>query len=171
MEDKDITWFRVIDPLSPLFGCDVKLGFSRMLNFTSIIAMRRIDVFVGDRPFQLIAPENETLGLFIDVNQLEASPFQNETMEMSTSIPYGACIQEYETARTESDESETVLHIVYYDNATQVALKDGSGVLSKNTFFGLPFSISPVLKIRYEFEHNASVESLVNLIDNIEVVS
>ncbi len=73
-------WFRVTDPLNPLCGCDVRIqdfgSFTEAKDWWTVEAMRRVDVFIGDRPFQLIAREGENLGLMVDARHLVESPLQ-----------------------------------------------------------------------------------------------
>ena len=136
-------WFRVIDPLSPLYGCDVRVapdGLSLVKpddfstrSFATIQALRRVDVFVGDRPFQLVAKDGEDLGLMIERSQLETSPLQNETVETGTDRPHGLCIDESEMTRADG----VTLHVVNYERATQIALRDANNqVLASDTIAG-----------------------------------
>lgn len=121
----EVKWYRVIDPLSPLYGCDVRgwrkpVGNNEMTiqDFMVIEAMRRVDIFVGDRPFQLVAPDGEMLGLLIDWTQLEPSPLQDEIVELATDMPYGEFLEEVELNR----EDGCVLHLSAYERLYQVAL-------------------------------------------------
>ncbi len=125
-------WFRVVDPLSPLFGCDVTVIGSTLKGFKHVMSMRRMDIFVGDRPFQLIAPEGESLGILIKESHLEESPLQVDVIEIGSSRPFGICLDESEMQRGD----DLVLHIVNYEQATQIALKDGDGgeLLATQTF-------------------------------------
>ena len=132
----DLSWYRVVDPLSPLHGCDVHgLDDGELLE---ICALRRVDVFVGDRPYQLIAPEGQTLGLLIVRDQLEPSPIQDEVVELATDLPYGTFLEEIEHYR----DGGECLHLVAYERAFQVALRSpadtldapGHVVISRTTF-------------------------------------
>jgi hypothetical protein len=87
-----------------------------------ILAMRRVDVFVGDRPFQLIAPEGETLGLLIMQDRLEPSPLQDDIVELSTDLPYGEFLEEVEDG-PRGDETGARLTCVAYEERYQIALK------------------------------------------------
>jgi hypothetical protein len=134
------SWYRVIDPLSPLFGCDVKgapvvnLGLP-MGEYLSISALRRVDVFVGNRPFQLVAPEGLFLGLLIDVEQLELSPIQDDVVELADDRPFGRCIDESEMTRADG----LTLRIARYERGQQVALDEGlGGKLLASRTFGAP---------------------------------
>lgn len=126
---EETKWYRVIDPLNPLFGCDVRVRNDRAVVAKSgaklyweISAMRRVDIFVGDRPFQLIAPEGESLGLWIDPAHLQDSPLQDDVVELATDLPYGECLDEMEYERGDGLR----IHLVTYEHACQVALlKDG----------------------------------------------
>jgi len=127
--DNGVKWYRVIDPLSPLYGCDVS-GYDAFIGphgipegvYVNITAMRRIDIFVGDRPFQLVAPRNENLGLLILYQHLEPSPLQNETVELATDAPNGKCLDEYEVERGDHIR----LRIAYFKEVAQLALTDHS---------------------------------------------
>jgi hypothetical protein len=90
-----------------------------------VIALRRVDVFVGDRPFQLVAREGEDLGIAVRTDQLDESPLQDETIETGTDRPHGLCIDESEMSR---DDGST-LRIARYERATQIAVEDSNGDL------------------------------------------
>jgi hypothetical protein len=122
-------WFRVTDPLSPLYGCDVR-GWRSQAVFGAddalvVIALRRVDVFVGDRPFQLVAREGEDLGIAVRADQLDESPLQDETIETGTDRPHGLCIDESEMSRNDG----STLRIARYERATQIAVEDNNGDL------------------------------------------
>lgn len=125
----DVKWYRVIDPLSPLYGCDVR-GYDASEGpyeipkgtYLNATGMRRVDVFVGDRPFQLMAPKNENLGLMVLFQQLEPSPIQDEVVELSTELPYGDFLEEVEDG-PRGDETEARLTCVAYEERYQIALK------------------------------------------------
>lgn len=114
-------WYRVNDPLSPLCGCDVT-GIEAISweGWLSITALRRVDVFVGDRPFQLVAKEGEHLGLLIDTAQLVDSPFQDDVMVVGRDRPHGICLDESEMTRADG----VTLRVARYERATQIALED-----------------------------------------------
>jgi hypothetical protein len=126
------SWYRVIDPLSPLYGCDVRGTSSEP--WLTIVALRRVDVFVGNRPFQLVAPEGQSLGLLIDVEQLELSPIQTDVVELDTGRPFGRCIDESTMTRGDG----LTLRIARYERAQQVALDDNRGTLLASRTFGTP---------------------------------
>lgn len=134
----DVKWYRVIDPLNPLFGCDVRGeqavdSRGNPVRFLVIEAMRRIDVFVGDRPFQLIAPEGQNLGLMIREDQLGDSPLQDDVIELSTDLPYGECLDEEHHTRADG----LTVHAVTYEHAAQVALLKDGKLLKTRTTLGL----------------------------------
>jgi hypothetical protein len=121
----DVKWYRVVDPLSPLCGCDVRLGLFRLLaqggvEWGRVEAMRKVDVFVGDRPFQLVAKEGEDLGLMINLDQLAESPFQADVMEIGRDRPHGICLDESEMTRADG----VTLRVARYERAVQIALED-----------------------------------------------
>lgn len=119
-------WYRVIDPLNPLYGCDVEGAESLSAEgWLRVQAMRRVDIFVGDRPFQLVAPEKGCLGVLIDMDHLEASPIQDEVVETGTDRPHGLCLDESEMTRQDG----VTLRIARYERATQIALEDSEGEL------------------------------------------
>lgn len=125
-------WFRVNEPLSPLHGCDVKGQFRDDLKTELLIcAVRRVDIFMGDRPFQLVAAEGSDLGLWIRANQLEPSRIQDEIVELSTTAPYGKFIKE----QTISGKDQANLTVVEYEDGFQIALIY-YGVLIGSVFFG-----------------------------------
>lgn len=126
-------WFRVIDPLNPLYGCDVDgyvedKAFGNGRDGLIVTALRRVDVFIGDRPFQLVAKEHEDLGLMVDLDSLRDSPLQDDVVELTTDRPFGLCIDDSKMERNDSIS----LHVVRYERATQIALlRDGSKLASK----------------------------------------
>lgn len=132
MEEKK--WYRVVDPLNPLHDCDVLLSGQIVRNiawaddedekFCRVIAMRRVDVFVGDRPFQLFAKEGEDLGLLISNACIASSPFQDEVMVTGTDRPFGLCLDESEMTR----EDGVMLRVARYEKAIQIALTGADGV-------------------------------------------
>ncbi len=118
-------WYRVIDPLNPLYGCDVKGVESFSAEGWLVVgAMRRVDVFVGDRPFQLVDP-NGCLGVLVDIDHLSLSPIQDEVMETATDRPYGLCLNESEMTRGDG----VTLRVARYENSTQIAVSGGDGKL------------------------------------------
>lgn len=138
MEEKK--WYRVIDPLSPLYGCDVLLDGHRVWgvewavdadeSFYRVVAMRRVDVFVGDRPFQLVAKDGQDLGLMISNACFAASPVQDEIVVTGTDRPHGLCLDESEMTR----EDGATLRIARYEKATQIAVEDADdGLLASET--------------------------------------
>lgn len=129
-------WFRVNDPLSPLHGCDVRGSEAvdeneESLGFLMIEALRRVDIFVGDRPHQLVAPEDGNLGLMIDMNQLIESPIQDDIVELVTDRPFGKCVEEYQLDRADG----VALRIARFEGAIQVALDDVGGRLVRSVVF------------------------------------
>ena len=155
-------WYRVIDPLNPLFGCDVKISDSSAVVSAGgsklhwkIIAMRRVDIFVGDRPFQLIAPEGEDLGLFIDPDHLEESQIQDDVVELTTARPFGISLDEGELTR---DDGLT-LNVARYERAVQMALSVNDDLLATKTFVGDPEFVGQ--HILDMFEDGASQDDIV----------
>jgi hypothetical protein len=118
-------WYRVNDPLNPLCGADVLTGDPGHLEgghgtFYEVRAMRRVDVFVGDRPYQLIAPEGQSLGILVASNHLVESPIQDDVVEIATDRPYGPCVEERDHARDDGLR----LRVVEYVLMSQVAVDD-----------------------------------------------
>jgi len=127
-------WYRVVDPINPLFGCDVTglIDEDSLPGYLQVTAMRRVDIFVGDRPFQLVAQEGEGLGVMVDVDHLADSLLQDETVELTTERPYGRCIDESEMTRKDG----VTLHIARYESSTQIAVSDADGeLLGTNTLW------------------------------------
>lgn len=176
--ETEVKWYRVIDPLSPLYGCDVRgwkknigsndLSYDEML---VVCAMRRIDVFVGDRPFQLIAPEGENLGLLIVLQCLEPSPLQDDVVELTTDIPYGEFLEEVEVSRDDG----CVLHIVAFERAFQVALLVPSIIKNADRRVAVSRVIdcSPemIKSIRDEFDLGCDAFDIKRTIERISVLS
>lgn len=176
-----IKWYRVIDPLSPLYGCDVtgydaadgayEIPKETYLNLTG---MRRVDIFVGDRPFQLMAPKNENLGLMVLFQQLEKSPLQDEIVELATDLPYGEFLEEVELSR----KDDCTLHLVAYENLYQIALLVPSGRPGTPLLGGKSarvVSISRVIDctpetiqaVREVFERGDSAADMKRMIENM----
>ena len=157
-------WYRVSDPISPLYGCDVK-GYEIDSMFGPddgmvLCALRRIDIFKGDRPFQLVAPVGEDLGIIISCDQLCLSPLQDDIVELATDLPYGRFLEE-----SELFVSDLVLNIVTYERAHQVALRrpPTTVVASKVTVSGR----NAVDAVRLAFEQNRPVEEIVMMIERL----
>lgn len=128
-------WYRVMDPLSPLCGSDVR-GYVVDTVFGAdhglvIQALRRVDVFTGDRPFQLVAGPDEDLGLIVRTEQLQDSPLQDEVIELVTDRPHGRCLDEYELDRSDG----VTLRVARFEQAVQVALDDAAGLLLASTTY------------------------------------
>ena len=168
VEIEDDKWYRVTERMSPLCGCDV-LGeialdeFGEQLGFLLICKLRRVDVFVGDRPFQLVASPNESLGLLIDYSHLDESPLQEDIIEMSVSSPYGKCLNEDEYTRPDG----LILRVVTYSKAVQVALEDpGSGLIAAETFIDNninPRPLNRAIEIHKQFESNVDSDEIVGI--------
>lgn len=124
-------WYRVIDPLNPLCGCDVMIAeLTKQPGFFAVTALRRLDIFVGDRPFQLVAKEGEQLGVMVNFDHLQESPLQNEIVETGTDRPHGRCLDESEMTRKDG----VTLRIARYERATQIAVEDpDDGLLTTRT--------------------------------------
>ena len=127
-EKRNSGWYRVVDPLNPLCGCDVRVPrvfIENDLKMAVVDAVRRVDIFVGDRPFQLFAPEGQSLGVWVNVKHLAASPIQDEVVETGADRPYGICIDESEMTRADG----VTLRVARYERATQVARENADGQL------------------------------------------
>lgn len=162
-------WYRVTERFSPLCGADVygeqatDIG-GRPVGLLAIEKIRRFDVFAGDRPFQMITPNDErNLGLFIKEDHLEESLIQDEIVEMtSRGSPYGKCLDEFSLERKFIDG--VTIHVVIYENLKQVALlNDGKKVLSTNALL-----FRGVDKLMDAFVDNASLDELILLMKEIE---
>lgn len=125
-------WYRVVERLSPLCGCDVRVEVTGKYDWPLIVALRRVDVFAGDRPYQLVAAEGENLGIAVDPDDLELAPIQDDIVELTTRSPYGECLEESELIR---EGSNLVLRCAFYERASQISLEaQGTGVLASRTF-------------------------------------
>lgn len=165
-------WYRVIDPLSPLYGCDVSVkgGIVTYLpdtmtpdrRFTTVTGLRRVDVFVGDRPFQLIAKDGEDLGLLIDRTQLEDSPIQDEIVVTGTDRPFGLCLDESEMTR----EDGTCLRIARYEQAIQIAVTDSDGKLLATDTSSGPERLVWEIQLIAMFERNDAAEDIAYCLRN-----
>lgn len=124
-------WYRVIDPLNPLYGADVMTGGytdviegddDREVRYYDVEALRRMDMFFGDRPFQLVAKKGSNLGLMIHEDAIVESPMQSDVVVTGTDRPHGICLNESDMKRKDGCS----LQIVKYERATQIALRDGN---------------------------------------------
>lgn len=117
-------WYRVNDPLSPLSGCDVMgdevPGLAGVFRAILVTAVRRVDVFAGDRPYQRVAAGGGHLGLMLDMAQLVPSPIQDDVVEIATDRPYGAVVEERDHDRSDGLR----LRVVEYELLAQLALDD-----------------------------------------------
>lgn len=169
----DVKWYRVIDPLSPLYGCDVR-GYDASEGpygipkgtYLNVSGMRRVDIFVGDRPFQLMAPKNENLGLMVLFQQLESSPIQDEIVELSTELPYGEFLEEVEDG-PRGDETEARLTCVAYEELYQIALKWRDPVSSTINVFSRTVlnSAGDIARIREAFNRGDYVDDVRYMIE------
>jgi hypothetical protein len=121
--------------------------------------MRRVDIFVGDRPFQLVAPAGETLGLMIDVSHLEPSPLQDDIVELSTDLPYGEFLEEVEDGPRGDDGAK--LTCVAFESLYQVALVHGNTVVSRT----LTNENDDIVRIREAFSRGDHVDDLRYMIE------
>lgn len=136
---EDMKWYRVTDALNPLYGCDVRVMKGivtyhpedfETTRYGRIYAMRRMDLLVGDRPFQLVAPDGEDLGIMISEYCLDESPIQDDVVPTGTDRPHGLCIDESEMTRQDG----VTLRIARYERATQIAVEDPEeGLLATTT--------------------------------------
>lgn len=119
-----VKWWRVIDPLNPLCGCDVMIeDLTHEAGFFAVKGLRRMDVLMGDRPFQLINKDGN-VGVMVNFEHLVPSPIQDDVVEIGYDYPNGKCLDE-ELLCVE----EVELRIVRYENAIQVAYGEQEGEL------------------------------------------
>ena len=170
------TWFRVIDPLNPLCGCDVRgvkcFDAEGNWNELHLTALRRIDVMVGDRPYQLRAGDNDRLNIAIVgyANTwhtiVEISPLQDDVIILADDRPYGRCLDESSATRADG----YTLRAVRYERATQIALDDYDGTfLATRTFYGHPDDLMNVHSDQSSvwdlFEQNVDPEEIKSLLN------
>lgn len=157
----DVKWFRVTDPLSPLFGCDVDgylldKAFGNGRDGFVVTGLRRVDIFMGDRPFQLVAKDDEDLGIMVDAAMLKESAIQDDIVELVTDRPFGIAIDEGEMTR---DDGLT-LSIARFERAVQIAMQGPDGdLIASKTFVGDPeFVGAEILEM---FEDGADQDDIV----------
>lgn len=134
-------WYRVCEPLNPLNGCDVKIRDDGT-GLVCLCALRRVDVFVGDRPYQL----RGDLGIWIREEHLKESPIQDDIMEMATDNPYGPFVGE-----SRSYDNPLEMHIARYQSAIVVSLRDLEGpddarLICSRTMIGAPAELDAKVK-------------------------
>lgn len=159
-------WFRVNDQLSPLHGCDVRGSEAvdeddESLGFLMIEALRRVDVFVGDRPHQLVAPEGGNLGLMIAIDQLEESPIQDDVVELVTDRPHGRCIEEYQLDRSDA----VAMRVASFESAHQVAVDDNGELVFTTVITGLDRD-AKLEELTNAFRNGAELDDLLALTSN-----
>lgn len=120
-------WYRVVDPVNPLCGCDVRIDDAVKDDavYHEVVALRRVDVLVGDRPFQLRAPDGQGLGVCVAGSHLEESPIQDDVVEIAYDSPYGKCLDELSIPGPDGDQ----LQIARYERAIQAAYGEQDGEL------------------------------------------
>lgn len=128
-------WMRVSDPISPLDGCDVLVTDEQVGEhpWRMVYGLRRIDVFVGNRPFQLIAEDKGNIGVMVNPLTLTDSPLGDDVVEMSTTTPHGKFVSEDLYRGPEDGPS---MMVVRFSRAYQVALLDvESRLMATNTWY------------------------------------
>lgn len=134
---------RVVDPGSPLCGWDLLCdeveveglpeGISPMLD---VLAARRIDVLLGDRPLQYSPPNG--MGMTIDADRVEPCPVQDAVIEVATDAEglYGDHLERQSYATNHMN-----LEIEIFENAVlAVYVHEGEGGphTVKKAWFGPP---------------------------------
>lgn len=158
-------WYRVTDPLSPMCGCDVRgtvsmapLSSGHVRSFLLVSAMRRVDIFVGDRPYQLVAPSGEDLGIMVATEGLFPSFLQDDIVQLTTEKPYGQCLEEIVDTR---DDGHTALTSVTYERAYQLALVSRGHLVISRT---LSTESVEIPKIRETFNDGAPIADVAQMI-------
>jgi hypothetical protein len=132
-------WMRVTDPGSPLCGWDL-LCEPMDEELYEILAARRVDVLLGDRPLQFSPPDG--LGMWIHVSKLEEAPIQGDgPIEIGTDREglYGSHVETREYRHTGEGEMTHLLTVEVFTGAVQAALEtehDAKPVTK--TWFGEP---------------------------------
>lgn len=119
-------WYRVMDPLNPLCGADVLIEDEGDNGFCVVTALRRLDVLMGNRTFQLRVPEGQHLGISVLAEHLVESPIQDDVIEIAYDYPNGKCLSEATLDTGDTDE----LRIARYERAIQVAYGEREGELA-----------------------------------------
>jgi hypothetical protein len=117
-------WYRVIDPLNPLCGCDVTIEDEGDDGFCVVTALRKLDVLMGDRPYQLRVVAGQNLGVSVFGEHLVESPIQDEIVEIAYDLPHGRCVDEQIIEGVDEE-----LRVVTYERAIQVAYGAPEGEL------------------------------------------
>lgn len=90
-------WYRVVDRAHPLWGLEVcgDLNNQEVVldgsddALLDVKSVRRLEVFVGDRPMQI----SRVRGMWLSMDILEESPIQ-EDVQLEVGPPYGKCLEE-----------------------------------------------------------------------------
>lgn len=154
-------WYRVNDPLNPLCGSDVLTGEVGRIEggsrkFWEVIAIRRVDVFVGDRPYQLVAPAGGSLGIMVASDGLVESPIQDEVVEIATDRPYGKCVEERDLDRSDGVR----LRVVEYEQMGQVALDDADGTLAASG----NVTVGGISRLEEAFRNGSDLDEMLELL-------
>lgn len=128
-----VKWWRVVDPLNPLSGCDVKideLSIDRS-GMHVVRALRRLDLLVGDRTYQLVNPGDDPsgIGIAVDKAHLQPSPVQDDVVEIEYDRPFGKCLSEDVIGAPSFAYDGAELRVAKYENAIQVAYGEREGEL------------------------------------------
>lgn len=153
--------------MNPLCGCDVKTGEEGHLvgasgKFWEVTAIRRVDVFVGDRPFQLVAPPGDSLGIMVANSHLIKSPIQEDITEIATDRPFCKCLEEREHSRGD----DLVLRVAEYEGMAQVALDDTA---TNSVLTSATVSLEGMRQIELDFAEGTGLDELQDLIVSEEI--
>lgn len=123
-------WKRINDPLSPLFGADVRgLEIKVEENYYThnsdkwflVTHLRRLDLIVGNKPFQLSGGDDGHIGMIISCDFLIDSPVNEDTIEFDSLPPYGKFLGE----RLEKRLDGLRLESARFENSVQASLFSG----------------------------------------------
>lgn len=155
-----LNWYRVVEATNPLSGCDVLCDeemFSKSY-YCPVYGVRRIDVFVGDRPFQMVSADPSVdMGIAIHAGHMKLSSIQHRSITLSTDRPNGLCILEKEW----EDGKRIVRYAEYENGRSQVSVSiDGSTTVEWKGFV----KKTPFLSFMLHFDQYTKDEDLLTQI-------
>ncbi len=144
VDDEDLMWYRVVDPGSPLCGWDLLCGLDggtveevveSEAWYSEVLAARRLDVLLGDRPLQFNPPGG--IGMLVDIKKLDPSPVQTGTVEIGSDAEglYGEHLERRSYSMLDPDMK---LDIEIFAGATLAALDVSGNEPLAGSWFGEP---------------------------------
>lgn len=152
-------WYRVQGNIgNPLNGCDVQVyddpsdsaGIPLL-----VLALRRIDMIIGDRPYQLRDPDG--LGVYIDRYSLVDSPIQDDVVEIATDSPYGKFID----SNIFPLGKDGLITMARYERAVQATYNPVDGDPKNRTYYGAKGELDQIEMSLMKMHEDGQTEELI----------